>query len=115
MALSIFVRFFLFIGGAVILYVFLVSVFSLFVMFNTYQASSGIYIVIVLFLTFKQLLAGENFIALCKSRTSCRYRLSTFYSQLPYRVKICTFRNKQHWGQSGLTKFPRYSQCGLSK
>ena len=45
---------------------FLVSVFSLFVMFNTYQASSGIYIVIVLFLTFKQLLAGENFIALCK-------------------------------------------------
>ena len=56
-------------------------------MFNTYQASSGIYIVIVLFLTFKQLLAGENFIALCKSRTCC-YRLSTFYSRYLIELKF---------------------------
>ena len=68
-------------------------------MFNTYQASSGIYIVIVLFLTFKQLLAGENFIALCKSRTAIAYLLSI----VSYLIELNLYLPQQTTlGQSGL-------------
>ncbi|HFN7014456.1 TPA: glucosyltransferase domain-containing protein, partial [Enterococcus faecalis] len=43
-----------------------VSILSIFLMCNTYQASSGIYVVMVLALSLKQLLDNQSFIAVLK-------------------------------------------------
>ncbi|MFZ4356449.1 glucosyltransferase domain-containing protein, partial [Enterococcus gallinarum] len=43
-----------------------VSILSIFLMCNTYQASSGIYVVMVLAFSLKQLLDNQSFIAVLK-------------------------------------------------